>query len=163
MRMWMLDHQDVAPKHPFSELVPKVAAAVEDGVLDEEERADITWLCQKLCSTEFYDQVTADLQQLHAVVGGIAADGRITVEEMRGLSDWLRRSHFEQTVAQLGGRTLAAVSPNLNFLVIGAEGNPCWTYACYGRKVEKAVELRKKVANIVILHENDFHDAVLDA
>jgi len=29
--------------------------------------------------------------------------------------------------------------------------------------VEKAVELRKKGANIVILHENDFHDAVLDA
>lgn len=255
LRMWLLDHQDVAHKHPFSELVPKIAAAVADGVLDDEERADITWLCQKLRSTEFYDQVTADLQQLHAVVGGIAADGRVTVEEMRGLSEWLsehehlktcwpydeveslttkvlqdqridddehrllkafftefmavldertivspligtagseltigalcavapnvtfqgsafcftgassryRRSYFEQTVVKLGGRTLSAVSPNLNFLVIGAEGNPCWTYACYGRKVEKAVEFRKKGTNIVILHENDFHDAVLDA
>lgn len=50
----------------------------------------------------------------------------------------------------------------LNYLVIGAEGNPCWAFACYGRKVEKAVELRKKGVRVVIVHENDFHDAVLD-
>ncbi|RWA51033.1 hypothetical protein AU476_26205 [Cupriavidus sp. UYMSc13B] len=82
LRMWLADNQDVANRHPFSELVPVVAEAVADGVLDPEERADLTWLCEKLRSTEFYDMVTADLQRLHAVVGGIASDGVISVEEM---------------------------------------------------------------------------------
>ena len=50
----------------------------------------------------------------------------------------------------------------MDYLVIGAEGNPCWSYACYGRKVERAVELRKEGLRIMIVHERDFHDALVD-
>jgi hypothetical protein len=254
LRMWLADHLDVANRHPFTELVPAVASAVSDGMLDPEERADLTWLCERLRSTEFYDMITADLQRLHALVGGIASDGTITSDEIRGLSDWLtehehlktcwpydevealttkvlsdgridetehrmlldffieflsvldertivrpvafdgpdktigalcsvdptvtfpsstfcftgvsskyKRAELEALVRDMGGQALAAVSAKLNYLVIGAEGNPCWAFACYGRKVEKAVELRRKGVRLVILHENDFHDAVLDA
>lgn len=254
LHIWLEDHRDVAERHPFNELVPAVEAAVSDGLLDPEEREDLEWLCNRLKSTEFFDLVTADLQQLHAVVGGIAADGTISIEEMRGLSDWLsehehlktcwpydevealttkvlrdsriddaehkllmeffteflamldertivrpiafdgpeqaigalcavapevrfpeatfcftgastkyKRSEFEVLVRELGGEALSGVTAKLNYLVIGAEGNPCWAFACYGRKVEKAVALRRKGARVVILHENDFHDAVLDA
>lgn len=254
LRIWLADHVDVADRHPFNELIGVLAAAVEDGVLNSEERADLTWLCERLRSTEFFSMVSADLQRLHALVGGIASDGTITVEEMRGLSDWLmehehlktcwpydeiealttrvlgdghidppehkllmdfftdflavldertivrpivveeagkpmsalcamtpnitfpgstfcftgasskyKRTEFEGLVRELGGEPLAGVSAKLQYLVIGAEGNPCWAYACYGRKVEKAVELRRKGVKVVLVHENDFHDAVLDA
>lgn len=97
LRMWLEDHQDVAQWHPFNDLVPAVAAAVADGVLDDEERQDLLWLCERLRSTEFFDMVTADMQRLHALVGGIAADGEITVEEMRGLSDWLAEHEHLKT------------------------------------------------------------------
>lgn len=80
-----------------------------------------------------------------------------------GASAKYKRSDFEQIVKDLGWEPLAGVSAKLHYLVIGAEGNPCWAYACYGRKVEKAVELRKKGVKVVLVHENDFHDAVLDA
>lgn len=254
LRMWLFDHADVATRHPFSELIPVVARALDDGVIDPEERDDLIWLCRKLSSNEFFDQVTADLQRLHALVGGIAADGVVSVEEMRGLSDWLaehehlktcwpydeiealttkvladgridedehrmlraffteflavldertivsplvsrgegealgalcavmptisflgtrfcftgasskyKRADFEELVRRLGGEPLASVTAKLDYLVIGADGNPCWAFACYGRKVEKAVELRKKGSRLLIVHENDFHDAVLDA
>jgi hypothetical protein len=62
----------------------------------------------------------------------------------------------------LGGEFVSSVTAKVKYLVIGAEGNPCWTYACYGRKVEKAVELRKSGVRLLIIHENDFHDAVAD-
>lgn len=254
LRIWLEDHQDVARRHPFNELVPAVASAVEDGFLSSEEREDLRWLCERLRSTEFYDYVTADIQRLHALVGGIAADGEISVEEMRGLSDWLaeheslktcwpydeiealttkvlgdgrvdetehqmllgffteflavldertivrpmviagpehtlgalcavapdvrfnnstfcftgastkyKRADFENLVRGLGGKPISSVTEKLNYLVIGADGNPCWAFACYGRKVEKAVDLRRKGFRIVLVHENDFHDAVLDA
>lgn len=65
-------------------------------------------------------------------------------------------------VSSLGGKSVSSVSQKLNYLVIGAEGNQCWAYACYGRKVEKAVELRKQGARLLIVHENDFHDAIAD-
>jgi len=54
------------------------------------------------------------------------------------------------------------VTRRVNYLVVGADGNPCWAYACYGRKVEKTVALRKKGSAILIVHENDVHDAIAD-
>jgi hypothetical protein len=252
--MWLEDHRELRERHPYSELIPVVEDALSDGVLDSEERADLTWLCERLRSTEFFDAITADLQRLHALVGGIAADGIVTEDEIKGLSEWLddhshlrtcwpydeidslttkvladgridekeqkllhqffseflavldertivkpilaeglesifgalcavtpeitfpgkafcftgastklKRKGFEDLVRKLGGEPHAGVTAKLHFLVIGAEGNPCWAFACYGRKVEKAVELRKKGVRVVLVHENDFHDAVMDA
>lgn len=248
---WLNEHQELRGRHPFNELIPVVERALDDGVLSGEEREDILWLSERLRSTEYYDRVTADIQRLHAMVGAIAADGRVIEEELRGLSNWLAehdhlktcwpydeidslvtkimsdgkidddehrivqgffsefialfdnrtiisptllegaslvglcavcpeitfsgatfcftgasskftRSEFSQIVSRLGGDVLGGVSAKLNYLVIGADGNPCWAYACYGRKVEKAVELRKQGKRIVIVHENDFHDALAD-
>jgi hypothetical protein len=251
LKMWLDDHQDVQGLHPFNELVPVVKDAVADGVLTQDERDDIVWLCGKLCSEEYYDKVTSNLQRLHAIVGGIAADGVITEDELRGLSDWLMEHDYLKTcwpydeidslvtavmtdhridpdehkmlmgfftefinildertisnpciaengtihglcavcpdikfngsrfcftgassrytraelvdvVTKMGGEFLPSVSAKVNYLVIGADGNPCWAYACYGRKVEKAVELRKSGVRLQLIHENDFHDAIAD-
>ncbi len=253
VRMWFEDHRDLQHKHPFSEIIPVLASAIADGVLDAGEREDLKYLCERLTSSEYFSRITADLQRLHAVVGGIAADGVISVEELRALSDWLAehehlkscwpydeidalttsvlqdgkvdeaeqkillsffteflavldertivaplvieghdltigalcavapevefrgatfcitgkssrvsQAEFSSLVRRLGGEPLDDVSKKLNYLVVGANGNPCWAYACYGRKVEKAVKLRKEGVRLVILHENDFHDAVLD-
>ncbi|GMA55471.1 hypothetical protein GCM10025857_68280 [Alicyclobacillus contaminans] len=47
-----------------------------------------------------------------------------------------------------------------DYLVVGDQGNPCWAFSCYGRKVEKAVKLRKQGRRILIIHEVDFWDAL---
>lgn len=49
-----------------------------------------------------------------------------------------------------------------DFLVVGADGNPCWAFACYGRKVEMAIDYRKQGCKLLIVHENDFWDAARD-
>lgn len=251
LNLWLADHTELQNRHPFNELVPVVQAAVADGVLTQDEREDIIWLCERLRSTEYYDKTTADLQRLHAMVGGIVADGHISEEELRGLSSWLQdhehlktcwpydeidslitavladkeideqehkmlkdffsefiavlddrtitspsisdgatlvglcavcpevefvgskfcftgassrytRTKLAETVSRLGGEVVPSISAKVRYLVIGADGNPCWAYACYGRKVEKAVELRKAGVRLLIVHENDFHDAVAD-
>lgn len=250
-RLWLGDHTELQDRHPFNELVPVVQAAMADGVLMQDEREDIIWLCERLRSTEYHNKTTADLQRLHAMVGGIMADGHISEEELRGLSSWLRdhehlktcwpydeidslitavladkkideqehkmlkdffsefiavldertivsplisegatlvglcavcpeikfdgskfcftgastrytRSQLAETVSRFGGEVVPSVTAKVRYLVIGADGNPCWAYACYGRKVEKAVELRKSGVRLIIVHENDFHDAVAD-
>lgn len=251
-KLWLGDHQEVQELHPFNELVPVVQAAVADGVLTHDERDDIVWLCERLRSADYYDKTTADLQRLHAIIGGIVADGNISEDELRGLSTWLQdhehlktcwpydeidslitaimadqrideqehkmlkdffsefvavldertivspsiseggtivglcavcpeiefegskfcftgassrytRSQLTDTVSRLGGEVVPSLSAKVKYLIIGAEGNPCWAYACYGRKVEKAVELRKAGIRVLIVHENDFHDAVADS
>lgn len=251
LNMWLDEHADVRDRHPYTELIPVVQAALADGVLTQEECDDIVWLCERLRSTDFYDMITADLQRLHAILGGIVSDGIITEAELLGLSSWLQehehlktcwpydeieslitdvmrdqkideqehemlksfftefvalmddrtitnpaisvdtnivglcavcpeiqfqgakfcftgassrytRASLAETVERLGGKVVASVTKGVKYLVIGADGNPCWAYACYGRKVEKAVALRKSGARVLIVHENDFHDAVAD-
>jgi hypothetical protein len=252
LHLWLSEQTSVRGYHPFNELVPVVEGAVSDGILTEEEREDLTWLCERLRSSEFYDQTTADLQRLHSILGGLIADAQISKEELQGLSAWMdehehlktcwpfdeigslitsvlsdgtisddehtqliaffsefvaladdrtltspviedeakvivglcavcpdisfpdkgftftgaspryKRSEFKVLVAARGGRFLANLSPKVDYLVIGSEGNPCWAYACYGRKVEQAIRLRKEGHRLLIVHENDFHDAIAD-
>jgi NAD-dependent DNA ligase len=248
---WLSDHAELKGRHPYNELIPVMEAAMSDGVLSEEERDDILWLCERLLSTDFYDQTTADLQRLHGIVGGIIADGVITEDELKGLAVWVEehehlrtcwpydeisslitsvmadkkideqeqrvlkaffsefvtvldertivspqlevkgtvvglcavcpevefegrkfcftgasarhtRSALSQIVRDLGGDVTTSLTLSVSYLVVGAEGNPCWAYACYGRKVEKAVNLRKAGSRVMVIHENDFHDAVAD-
>ena len=78
-----------------------------------------------------------------------------------GSSRYTRDELFD-TVRRLGGTVTNSVSGKLNVLVVGADGNPCWAYSCYGRKIAQAMQLRKSGARILVVHENDFHDAVAD-
>jgi hypothetical protein len=89
LNLWLAEHRELKDHHPYSELLPVVEKAISDGELTTEEKEDILWLCEKLRSAEFFDGVTADIQRLHAMLGGIASDGTITEAELKGLSDWL--------------------------------------------------------------------------
>lgn len=249
LQIWLKDHEVHFDRHPFNELVPTLKNAIADGVITESERDDISWLCKRLTSSEYFDTVTAGIQRLHGIIAGIASDGQITLSELQGLSDWLEknqylrncwpydeidslvtstladqkldivkhkllmdffvefmslldnktivnpllleanhvkgvcamcpeisfegstfcltgtshtypRTRFKEVITELGGKTAEDVSKKVNYLIVGANGNPTWAYACYGRKVEKAVQLRKSGHSILIVHENDFHDAV---
>lgn len=79
-----------------------------------------------------------------------------------GASSRYSRAQFCSAVERLGGHVSESVSGKTDYLVIGADGNPCWAFACYGRKVEMAVTLRKQGARLLLVHENDFHDALND-
>lgn len=89
LSLWLSEHLDVRHKHPFNELIPLVTNAISDGNLSIEERKDISWLCERLRSTDFFSNITADLQRLHSILGGIAADCEVNISELKGLSDWL--------------------------------------------------------------------------
>lgn len=237
--------------HPYNEIVPILREALKDGEVSEEERDDLIWVCARLGSNKFYDEITAGIQQLHGLLGGVVADGIISEDELRGVQSWMEenkqlrkrwpydeieslvvsvladgsvdeveqkmlmsffaqfaqvlddktlsnpyiltdstlkgvcanspeiifqgsrfcltgastrypRSVFAEKITALGGSVVGSVSQKLNYLIIGGDGNPCWSYACYGRKVEKAIELRKAGAEIVIAHEFDLHKAIGD-
>ena len=69
------------------------------------------------------------------------------------------RRELAQIIEELKGIACNSVKQDPDYPVIGAGANPCWAYVCYGRKVEQAVELRKKGMKLLVVHENDFLDA----
>ncbi len=87
---WCDRHSIVRTKSPFNEIIPLIYQAIEDGVLDEEERQDILWLCQQFTTPNtYFSAITSDMQRLHGMLAGIAADGLIEEQELRGLEKWL--------------------------------------------------------------------------
>ena len=255
---WTREYSELLGRAPFTELKQKLDEILADGQIDPEEQEDLLWVCRNLSpENDYYDAVTHDIQQLHGIMHGIMADGRVTLDEAKGLQDWidehadlkgtypydeldsllttilkdgliddqeqqLLRSFFEdfieysfakkvraegqrvkgglsksftlpgicsmcpeiafdgrvfaftgtstkatrkQIVDQitgLGAGFSLNVTSQTHYLVVGAGGNPCWAFSCYGRKVEKAVDSRKSGNPILIVHESDFWDAVAD-
>lgn len=253
LRGWIEDHEDLARRHPFNEIFPRLSEALSDGVLDREEIEDLKWLCGKLApEAHYYNGITAQMQELQGVLGGIVADGVVTDTEIRELREWVHNSEHLKTcwpydeidslltqvlkdgiidaderqmlmhflseftsvtgnraialpledvdkpiqgicatcpeiafpdrlfcftgtstrlardslatlVRGLGGDFHPTIKAEVDYLVIGARGNPCWAYSCYGRKVEQAIKLRRQGCSLLIVHENDFWDAAQDA
>jgi NAD-dependent DNA ligase len=79
-----------------------------------------------------------------------------------GASSHATRSRIAELVELCGGSFSRAVTTKVNYLIVGAEGNAAWTYACYGRKVEQAMNLRSEGHQVTIAHESDFWDALQD-
>lgn len=243
-------------KFPFSEIIPMIDDALEDGVLTAEEIEDILWLCKNVIHEDgfniYYDVVTSSLQKLHGIIHGVMADNVLTDEEISRMFDWMsdheflkgyyhfdeiyslliaiktdgvisedeknmlkayfgnfidtrssynvneveikklqeqylvngicavdpeiqfegkvfsftgtssrvKRKEISELINNLGGIFKNNVTLDTDYLIVGDNGNPCWAFSCYGRKVERAVELRKSGSPILIVHEADFWDAV---
>ena len=252
---WCELHADLRDRHPFSEILPVVERATEDGVVTEDEAKDILWLCNNFAdNNSYYNMITSSIQFLSGMLHGLMADGELSDREILTLKSWMdanqflagtypfdeinsllyviledkritqreretlmvlfggvidftssynlsekefdqlreqyslggicavcpeitfedkifcftgefhraKRTELAQLVIQFGGTVRTTVSAKTDYLVVGNAGNPCWAYACYGRKIEQAVSLRKEGAEIVIVNETDFWDAVDD-
>lgn len=252
---WVSLHANLRNRHPFTELIPAVEAALIDDVFTAEERANILWLCRNCAeSSPYYDVITSAVQYLSGMAHGLLADGELSDTEIEQLKAWLdnndflagvypydelmsltastladgqvsenerntliafisnliefkdsynlaepdfaalrekysvsgicamcpdivfadhtfcftgesykcSRAGFVDTVTRLGGVARSGVSSKTDYLIVGNAGNPCWAFACYGRKIEEALHLRKKGAAVQIVNETDFWDAVAD-
>lgn len=252
---WCSLHAQLRDRHPFSELIPAVESALQDGVLNDDEIKDILWLCDNITDeVRYYDVVTSSIQYLSGLIHGVMADGTLSDDEIQRLQSWIDDNDFLQgtypfdeisslvhtaaadgrisqdernmltaffgtiidfkdswnlrepdfaalrekyavegicafcpeiafsgktfcftgkssvcdrsaiadEIVSLGGIFRSSVSKKTDYLIVGDDGNPCWTYSCYGRKVEEAIALRKAGAGIQIINERDFWDAVRD-
>lgn len=78
-----------------------------------------------------------------------------------GESDKCQRSQLHDMVSKRRGFAEGTVTKRADYLIVCPEGSPYWAFACYGRKVEKAVKMRRDGHRIQIVHERDFWDSVV--
>ena len=72
------------------------------------------------------------------------------------------RESLKNKIEQLGGIPTDSLTKKTDYLIVGDNGNPAWAFSCYGRKVEKAINLRKEGHTIMLVHEFDFYDVLND-
>lgn len=173
LRGWLLDNESLQGSYPYDELCVIVRDVLKDGVVDAQEQELLRSFFQDFIQPSLASRVRSEAHRIRSgmkkeisIPGICAISPRIAFPNslftFTGEFRRCIRSEAESQVVRLGGAVSSTVVTNTKYLVIGAAGNPCWMYACYGRKVEKAVRMRKEGHGIVLVHENDFWDAVED-
>ncbi len=77
-----------------------------------------------------------------------------------GISKKMKRPELENLIVSRHGQVARNMSKKVDFLLVCAEPSIAWAHACYGRKIEEAINLRKEGAKVVIVSEKDFWDAL---
>jgi hypothetical protein len=147
---------------PYDELDSIISHVMRDGRLDAQEHEALVQFFGEFVSANERKAVGA-LERDVTVSGVCAREPEITFDNcgfcFTGASKHGTRDYLASIVMQRGGEFHKNLRNDTDFLVVGANGNPCWAFACYGRKVEEAVERRRNGQRILIVHEFDFWEA----
>ncbi|MGN0740562.1 MAG: BRCT domain-containing protein [Treponema sp.] len=167
---WLFDNEELIGTYPFDEIEALLFGITEDGVITEKERNYL-----KLFLSEFVnekDSKTIDFNEINKLRNDITLSGVCTINPLiefkdkmfcfTGISKKYKRKDIVEIIESRGGIYKDTVSDKTDFLIIGQDSNPCWAYSCYGRKVEKAMDMRKKGSKISIVKEIDFEDATIE-
>lgn len=160
---WMVNHDDLRSCWPYDEVDSLLTHVLKDKWIDPVEQKVLLEFFSSFLPESI--NLQSQVSEIKTISGICAVAPDIAFEErcfcFTGESSRATREEMKIMALDRGARVVSAISPRVNYLVVGSQGNPCWAYACYGRKIEKAIELRKQGAQIVIVHEADFFDTVM--
>jgi len=165
---WLDDNDHLSSYYPYDELRSLIISVLSDGKIDAQERLRLM-----AYFNEFVNLTDAELSsKIKLETADVTISGICTVDPnvvftgktfcFTGLSKKAKRSEIARQIISLGGFFSNTITKTTDYLIVGDDGNPCWAFACYGRKVEVAVGLRKQGNQISLIHEYDFWDFVED-
>lgn len=165
---WLYQNEHLNTFYPYDEIRSLLLSILSDGKIEEEEKTVLlAYFNQfvKLNNSEVKEKInelTKDvtISGLCTSEPDVIFDGKtfcITGILQRGNRDVLK-----ERITQLGGIPTDSISKKTDYLIVGDNGNPAWAFSCYGRKVEKALQMRKEGHTIIMIHEFDFFDIVDD-
>jgi NAD-dependent DNA ligase len=165
LRQWFLANPDVTMKYPGNHLAARVMATFEDGIVDEDERAELTHLLTSLVGEPEIgvgNMNNTTRLAFNNPLPFVLFDGREFV--FTGTCAYGTRKKCEAEVAARGGRCSKTVTSRCDFLVVGLIASPSWTFSTHGRKIEEAVESRSQGHRLAIVPEEHWIEALqLDA
>lgn len=159
---WGATHPDAQHRWPVSVLYSRLQAYFADGHLDENERADLTELMNGIAGGTI------------AVVTGQSGSTSIPLDDPPPLICWQEevyvftgrfaygpRRVVEEEVISRGGTVAPSVTRKTSFLVLGTFGSDDWAHSSYGRKIERACELRNSGFALRIVSEDHWAKALM--
>lgn len=145
LKTWMESHEDLQGNYPFDRVFLALDRVLEDGMITVEELGEL----QELFS-DFVDPVKSRSchEELQSLIGmHICITGDFDYGERKDVIDLIERA---------GGIVDKNVKKATNYVVVGSLGSESWKTGKYGGKIQKALEMNEKGADIKIMEETDF-------
>lgn len=145
LQEWIEDHRDLQGNYPFDRVFLALDRVLEDGRVTGEELEEL-----QILFSEFADPVSSLSCQLDipTIIGKhICITGDFEIGSREEVFD---------LISQAGGIIDQSVKKATEYLVVGSLGSQSWKTGKYGGKIQKALEMMDKGANIQIVEESDF-------
>lgn len=158
LRGWIERNAGALQEFPYDVLFKRLSDALVDGVLDEEEERDLLFAISKFVGGEASGEFASESASLSTALPLDDPAPKVVMPDsvfvVTGTFAFGPRQAVTTEIVQRGGSVSANVSGKVAYLVVGSVGSRDWAHSSYGRKIEKAVQLRDEGAPIAIVHED---------
>lgn len=155
---WLEENRHIADQYPANIVFRRVREVLADGVITDEERADLLADLKVISGNEFLETGAALPAHIAAVFDDdpyVEVENRLFV--LTGKFLFGTRSACERAILKRGGMVASSVSRRTNYLVVGTMASPAWIEQNFGRKIQKAAELAASGdAEIAVVREPDW-------
>ena len=168
LNKWLYENEHLNTFYPYDEIRSLLLSILSDGKIDEEEKIVLMAYFNQFVNLNNF----TIKQQVNELTKDVAISGLCTSEPdvtfdgktfcVTGILQRGNRDALKERIIELGGIPTDTVSKKTDYLIVGDNGNLAWAFSCYGRKVEKALQMRKEGHTIVMIHEFDFFDIIDD-
>lgn len=161
LRQWGTTHPEAISRFPVSLLFTRLNQFFRDGQVDDDERAELRDLLSKLVGGQISVTLGLDAPSelpLDSPPPLVCWDDEVYV--FTGRFAWGTRAHCHTEVISRGGRVENNVTRRTTFLVLGTFSSPDWKNTSYGRKIERAAELRDSGFALRIVGEDHWVNAL---
>ena len=158
---WLANNDEIAHTWPGEVIYKRIRAALEDGRIDEDERAHLADTLAALIGGELEDSgaagglsTTLPLDHVDAII----LPGKqfcFTGEFLFGT-----RAACHKATEKEGGIPAKGITKKLDYLVIGTLASREWAHTTHGRKIEKAVAYKESGVPLSIIDEESWIQAI---
>lgn len=159
---WLMDHPILEKVWPASELLELTTRILDDNVIEEAERTEISELLNKVIGSPIENGVASGM----ATESPLDENANVIIPDhtfiFTGKFTFGSRKKCEDIVKEMGGKIGGKdVSLRTSYLVIGGTASEHWKFSSFGRKIQKAIDVRNDDrSNLKIISEQQWLDAI---
>ena len=146
LKRWLKETEVLQDHWPVSTVFKVVKDALKDGVITEQERAEILQILEDVVGGSIQEDGVASGKSsrlpLHDI-DRIEFEGRVFC--FTGTMTYGPRAMCEELTIAKGGTVIRGVTKKLDYLVLGPIASRDWIHSSFGRKVEKAMQYGKTI------------------
>lgn len=168
LQKWLDENEHLNTYYPYDEIRSLVLSVLSDNKINEEEKVVLMAFFKQFVQIQD-DEVSQKIQDTTIdvnIFGLCTSEPEVIFEGktfcITGVLQRGNRENLHRDIIKFGGIPTDSITKKTDYLIVGDNGNPAWAFSCYGRKVEKAINLRKEGHTIMLIHEFDFSDLIDD-
>ena len=167
LESWLAGHAHLDGHLVYDQVRKMVAEVLEDQIITPLERQQLTQLIHEF--TEVHGQEARGLIRDSLRQSGPGSPDASSIFDASPIAfpgatfvlsgnfgSFPSKAAVEHVIAERGGTTAKNITRSCTYLIVGELGSDAWRFSRFGRKIERALQLRSKGLPIAIIRESDF-------